>query len=277
MGEDMENETSAKKMQEEKLTLIDSLIIAMFTPKEYGKLLQLNKPRLVRYVMVVLLLVCLIQYAVPGLGSIAGLGGVKEIIRHEVPQFSLEDGTLSVEEKIERVDEVSGIYMVIDTTVEEFVREDVPKNMVQAVLVSESNMLVYNSMYGLGGMVENQRFEELKDVTISNETIADMSGIIYAGLFSFFLVLYFASIAEYLITALLYAVFMFVLVKGAMQELSFAFVYKVTIFAQTIGAIIEAVTYCLGAELLYMAGGFFAVFVTVILMNKAILQFKVCQ
>lgn len=270
----MEKQASEKKSGEEKFTLIDSLITAMFVPKEYHKLLKLSSGKVVRYIAVLLFLVCLIQYAIPTLGSIAGLGGVEGILLNEIPEFSLEDGKFYLEEKLEKADEVSGVYFVIDTTVDAYTREDVPKNMIQAVMVSESNMLVYNSVYGLGGMVETQSFENLKGYSISNQTVADMSGVIYICLFFLFILLWFAAIVEYLVSAAFYALFMFILVKAFMQDLRFETVYKVTVFAQTIGAIVEAITYCLGIELLYMAGGFFNVFVTVVLMNKVILQFK---
>lgn len=270
----MEYKASEKKSGEEKFTLIDSIITAMIAPKEYNKLLKLPTGKVVKYVVVLLLLVCLIQYAIPTLGSIAGLGGMEGILMNETPAFSFEDGKFYLEEKIETTDEVSGIYLVIDTSVDEYTRDDVPANMIQAVMVSESNMLVYNSMYGLGAMVESQSFEEWKDISFSNQSIADMSGMIYLCLFFVFVLLWFATIVEYLITALVYSLFMYILVRTIMQHVDFGTVYKVTVFAQTIGVIVEAITYSIGIELLYATGIFFNVVTTVILANIAVLQLK---
>lgn len=270
----MEYKASEKKSGEEKFTLIDSIITAMIAPKEYNKLLKLPTGKVVKYVVVLLLLVCLIQYAIPTLGSIAGLGGMEGILMNETPAFSFEDGKFYLEEKIETTDEVSGIYLVIDTSVDEYTRDDVPANMIQAVMVSESNMLVYNSVYGLGAMVESQSFEEWKDISFSNQSIADMSGMIYLCLFFVFVLLWFATIVEYLITALVYSLFMYILVRTIMQHVDFGTVYKVTVFAQTIGVIVEAITYSIGIELLYATGIFFNVVTTVILANIAVLQLK---
>lgn len=271
----MGNETISNK--ENNLSLIDSMITAMFLPKEYGKLLKLSNKKIVRYIAVVVLLVCIIQYAVLGLGSIAGLGGMKGIIMDEIPQFSLQDGKFYLEEKIEKRDEVSGIYFLVDTSEKKFTRDDIPQGMLQAVLVSEGNMLVYNSIGGLGGMVENQSFDEFKDIVINNETIAGMSGFIYIALFFFFLLLYFAAIVDYLFYALVYAGFTYFIFKPIMVDLKFGDVYKITLFAQTIGKIVVAITYCLGIELLYMAGSIFSVMSTIILMNKAIHQFHITK
>lgn len=265
-------EMSSEK--QEKLSLIDCIITAMFSPKEYSRLLKLSTGKVVRYVVVVVLLVALIQYAIPGLGAIAGLGGIEGIAMNEMPQFSLKDGKFYLDEKIEKTDEASGIYFLIDTSEKEFTREDVPANMLQVVMISESNMLVYNSIPGLGGLVESENFDVYKDYEITNKTIADMSGFIYIGLFAFFLVLYATSIIEYLLSALMYTVFLFLVVKMLMVELTFGETYKITLFAQTIGFIIEAVTACLGIELLYLAGGFFNIIVTIMLMNRAVLQLQ---
>lgn len=270
-------EKKVETNNDKSFSLIDSMITAMFLPKEYGKLLKVSNKKIVRYVAVVVLLVCIIQYAILGLGSIAGLGGIKGIVMNEIPEFSLQDGKFYFEEKLEKKDEVSGVYLLIDTSQKEFTRDDVPQNMLQAVLVSESNMVVYNGISGLGGMVETQSFDIYKDIVINNQSVADMSGLIYLALFFFFVLLYFAAIVEYLFYALLYAGFTYFVVKTIMIDLEFGDVYKITLFAQTIGQIVEAVTYCLGIELLYMAGSIFAVMTTVVLMNRAIQEFHVTR
>lgn len=246
----------------------------MFIPKDYGKLLKLRVGKTVLYVVVITLFVALIQYAIPGLGAIAGLGGMKEIIMNEIPEFSLQDGKFYFEEKIEQKDEVAGIYMILDTSVEEFERKDIPKNITQAVMVSENNMMVYNSVYGVGGMLDIQNFSDFKDVSISNKTVADKSGVIYVGLFFMFVVMYVTSVIEYLMTALLFTLFTYMFVKLVMHKLSFGIVYKVAIFAKTIGIIVESVTVCLGMELLYLAGGFFNIIVTAMIINKVIVKYR---
>lgn len=270
----MENETMSNNEQKEKLTWIDCMVTAMFSPKEYGKLIRLSGGKIAKYVAVLLLLVCTIQYAIPTLGSIAGLGGMKDIILYEIPQFSLKDGVFYLEEKIEIIDEATGASVIVDTTVDVFTKEDVPANMIQAVLVSKSNMLVYNSVYGME-TTDESKFEDMKDVEISNETVSELSGAIYFLLVCVFVFFYFAAVMEYLIIALVYGGFLYMMVKLIMPELRFGKVYKAGLFAQTIGVLVEAVTYCLGIELLYMAGAIFNVFITVVLMNKAVLQFKI--
>ncbi len=267
----MENENISKSKKEEKCTLIDCMIIAMFSAKEYPKLLKLSKRKVVWYIVIVSLLIGVVQYAIPVLGSLAGLGGVEGIFTHEVPEFSLQDGELYVEERIENADEVTGVYLLIDTTVDTFTKKDVPGNMMQAVLISKSNILVYSSVYGMGAMVEEEKFESLKDVVFSNQTVIDYSAAIYISLLFAFIGMWIFVALEYLLTALFYAGFMYLLLKGIMPELTFATVYKVFLFAQTIGAIAVAISYCLGSSMLFMAAGFFRVIVTLAMSNKVLL------
>ncbi len=272
---DMKRERSTERHS--RMTTIESMMVAMFRPKEYGDLLKKKTNQVVGYIIAVILLVCLIQYAVPATGAIAGLGGMKDIIMYEVPEFSLDKGKFYLEEKIERIDEVSGVCLIVDTTVDEFTKSDVPENMMQAVLVSENNMLVYNSMYGMGGVAETQSFAAFKDLTISNKTVADMSGFIYFMLICLFLMLCFATMAEYLIYALFYALCMFILVKGSQLDLTFGKVYKVTLFAQTLGALLKAVAYAISSSLFLLVAGFLSLCITVVIMNKVILQYKLCE
>ncbi len=270
----MKEDMNENKNREDKCTLIDCAISAMFVPKDYGKLLKVSTGKVILYVLVITFFVTLIQYAIPGLGSIAGLGGMKKIIMNELPEFSFEDGQFFYEEKIEQKDEVSGIYMILDTSVEEFKKSDIPKNMSQAVMVSKSNMLVYNSLYGVGGMIDIQNFSDFKGVSISNKTVAEHSGIIYFGLLLLFIVMYIVSIIEYLMTAFLFTLFTYMFVKLLTKNLTFGMMYKVAIFAKTIGIIVESVTICLGIELFYLAGALFNVVVTTMIINKVIVKYR---
>ena len=260
-----------KNEASEKCTLIDCMMIAMFSAKEYPRLLKLSKRRIAWFVIIVALLLSVVQYAIPVVGSIAGLGGVEGIFTHEVPQFSLKDGELYVDERIENKDEVSGVYLLIDTTVDSFTKQDVPANISQAVLISKSNILAYNAVYGMGAMVEQEKFENLKGVVFSNQTVIDYSAAIYMSLLFAFVGIWIAVALEYLLTALFYAGFMYLLLKSLMPDTTFATIYKVFLFAQTIGAIAVAISYCLGNSTLFMAAGFFRVIVTLALSNKVLL------
>lgn len=267
----MNSENQQNTRQNEKVGMADCFVISMFSPKEYGKLIKLGTGRVVFYLLILTLLVSVIQYVIPVLSAVAAIGGMKEIIMNDMPEFSLENGKFSFSEKIEQSDEQSGIYIIVNTDVKEYTKEDIPAHTIEAIMVSESNILVYNSVVGLGGMTEETRFSDFKELTMDNEKLADMSGLIYAGMVFIFVFIWLFVLVKYLFVSLFYSVVILFLIRGMMTDASFGKTYKVALFARSIGAVVMAVTYFINNSLFIMAGSIFDIFITVAIMNRALI------
>ncbi|MGN0153647.1 MAG: DUF1189 domain-containing protein [Lachnospiraceae bacterium] len=272
----MENMNSEGNTQQktESMSIADRFITAMFLPKEYGRLMKLTMGKIVSYLFLLILLVSVIQYGIPTLGAIAGMGGIRNIILNEIPDFSLKDGKFSFGEKIEQQDDDMGVYILVDTSKKKFTKEDVPEEMAEAVLVSQSNILLYNNVSGIGGILQEDTFDNYKALTLSNEILADGAFWIYVILGVIFVGIYFFMFAKYLFAALFYAAIMYLLAKTMMMDLTFGKVYLIALFAQSLGGIVQAVTYCIGSPVLMLTGSAFNMLVTVILMNKALITMK---
>lgn len=262
------------KNKTEKMSMADRFMTAMFLPKEYSKLMRLSIGKLVQFLTVLILLIAVIRYAIPVLGAIASMGGVRNIILKEVPEFSLDNGIFTLSEKLEKSDEINGIYMIVDTSVEQYTKKDVPGNVIEAVMVSKTNMLFYNQVAGLGGIVEENKFEDLKGITINNETMAKQSPLIYICLFFLFVMMLCFEIVKYLVAGLFYAIVMYLLARTMMVEITFGKVYQITMYAQSVGAIVNAVMYCINIPILILAGSSFAMLITVMLINRVLIQLK---
>lgn len=271
------NKSNEQKEKQERMKMSDRFITAMFLPKEYDKLLKLKMGKMISYFLVLVLLVSIIQYAIPTLGAVAGMGGIKNIILNEIPDFSLKDGRFSYDEKVEKLDEEAGIYFMVDTSVDKFTREDVPDDVIEAIMVSNSNMLVYNKISGLGGITQEETFDHYKDFTITNQTVADASLAIYLTMLFIFIMLYVMLAVEYLFSGLFYALVMYLLTKTMLMEMNFGTVYKIALFAKSTGAIVMAITYCINNNLFILAGSSFNMLLTIIIMNKVLLQMKLKQ
>lgn len=266
-----ENQTAEKA---EEMSLTDRFITAMFLPKEYGKLLQLSGGKLVQFLLLLILLVGVIRYAVPVLGAIAGMGGVKNIIQNKIPYFSLENGTFTLDEEFEWLDESGGIYILVDTSVDEFTREDIPENMIETILVSHTNVLFMNQIPGLGGIIQENKWNEMTGVSLNNDILAENSTMICVILLPFFFLLYVLELIKYVVAGLFYAIVMLLLARTMMIDISFADIYKSALYAQAIGAIVSAVTYCINVPILILTGSSFAMLITVMIMNKAFIHMK---
>lgn len=256
----------------ENMSLTDRFITAMFLPKEYAKLLRLPNGKLVQFLVFLILLSAVIRYAIPTFGTIAGMGGVKSILENKIPQFSLENGVFVLDEKFDWVDESGGIYVVIDTDIDEFTREDVPENMIEAIMVSHTNILFYNQVPGLGGIIQETKWKDMAEITFNNQILLESRMMIYAALFSVLVLLYIVEIMKYLVSGLLYAAIMLLLARTMMMDISFSDIYKTAIYAQSIGEIVNAVMICINVPLLVLAGSSFAMLITVIIMNKVFIH-----
>ncbi|MDE5864253.1 MAG: DUF1189 domain-containing protein [Lachnospiraceae bacterium] len=272
----MENTTqeSDQRIQEKEMNMTDRFITAMFLPKEYEKLLRLSAGKLVGFVALLILLVTVIRYAVPTLGAIAGMGGVKNIIMNEVPDFKLENGVFTLGERLERTDEINGIYMVVDTSVDKYTSEDVPPNMIEAIMVSKSNMLVYNQVAGVSEMLQDSPFSDFQGITLSNKIVAGQSHVIYFCLGIILVMMYFVEVIKYIGAGLFYAILMNLMVRAMMVETTFGEVYRMSLYAQAVGVIVNAVMCCINIPILVLAGGSFSMLITIMIMNRAFMQIK---
>ena len=265
---DYTNPENNNQDEQQKMSMADRFITAMFTPREYGKLLQLRSGSVIGFLALVIFLISFIQYAIPTLGAVAGMGGIRNMIENQIPQFSLKNGVFTLDEKIEQQDNSMGVYILVDTSKKKFTKDDIPANVVEAIMVSKSNVLLYNEVTGIGKLVQEEKFSDYKDLTISNATLADASAMFYVMMVIVYLFVYLFVLAKYLFTAVFYAM---------MMDLTFGKVYKIALFAQAFGSIVMAVTYCIGSVMLVLTGSAFNMLVTVILMNKAIMTMKVEQ
>lgn len=263
----MENGNEQEKNSS--MSMADRFITAMFLPKEYGKLMKDSIGKLILYLTLLVLLVSVIRYGIPPLGSIAGMGGLKNVIMNVLPDFSLEDGEFYMSEKVDQSDAVSGVYVIIDTAVDAFSKEDIPEGALEAILVGRTNALFYNQVTAIGGQTQLIEFKDYKDAKINNKTVANVRGWFYVFFAGMFVFLYVFEYGKYLFVALFFATTLFVLLKMLMVECDFGKLYKTALYAQSIGIVVNAVTCCIGSPVLMSAGYVFYMLLTVLIMNRA--------
>ena len=269
MQETSNRTAGSSKINPDNMSIADRFVTAMFLPGEYPVLLRLKIGKIVSFLGVLILLLSLIQYVIPILAAVAGHGGIRNYILNDLPQFSLENGSFTVDEKMERKDESVGVYILVDTTVESFTKDDIDTDMAEVMLVSKTNMLMYNNVTGIGGVVQEQKFSEFGNTVINNESIAKLVPVIYVCMVIVFLMLYAITLVRYLGSALIYAFIMYMISRIMTSKVNFGAMYKIALFAQTIGAIVSAVANFIGTPVFVMAGSTFAMIVTVLIMNRA--------
>jgi hypothetical protein len=256
--------------EENNMKLTERFLTAMFSPKDYKKLLHLPMKKMVSYFLCLFLLITLIWSVIPKVGAIAGMGGFRNIVMNRIPDFEIKDGTFTLSEKVEINDEDSGIYILMDTEQDSFSADDVKESedIMESILVSRTNMIISTNVTGMSNAAQEYKFSEFGNMHINNETLAGLTPLYYMALIVSFIFSYIGHGLKYLVSALFYAVFIYFMVKAMMLEPEFGEVYKVALYAKTVGSLVEAVTYCIGGSLVIMAGSTFHLFMTLMIMNR---------
>lgn len=270
----MEQTTKNNAKTDNKITLADRFAISMFSAKEYPKILQEKTGKIIGFLFILVLLLSLIRYGVPALGSIAGMGGIKQMILREVPDFSISNGEFTLDDRYEKKDEMNGIYLVADTDVESFSKDDVPKGMVEAIMISKTNIIVYNEFTTLTGNVDETKFSDFGPVTLNNEILAKHTELIYISLAWIFVMLYAFEFVKYLLGGLIYTAFILLYAVVMAKQVKFGKAYKAALYAHTVGSLVYAITLCIGNSVFIFAGSIFEIFVTFIILRKVLMPIK---
>lgn len=267
-----QEEQNSETGENKNMKLSERFMTAMFSPREYSStLLKLPTKKMIGYFLCLMLLLTVIQSVIPTVGAIAGMGGFRRIITENIPEFEFKNGSFSMEERIEIDDEQSGVYILIDTDVDKFTKEDIAEKsgVLETILVSRTNMLVSNTVAGMGTMHQEYKFSDFGELMMTKETLTDMVPLYYVILFFLFLAAYLIMGMKYMLSALCYAVFIyFFIIKMLTLDHEFGEVYLAAMYAKTMGSIVEAATYCIGSPLLMMAGSIFHVFITMMILNR---------
>ena len=251
----------------EKLGMIDQGIIAMFQPKEYKRLREQKIGRTAGYILSLLILVTVIRYVIPMSAQIAGLGGISNIIQNRMPQFSLQNGILTVDGRYENAEPEYGRYILVDTEKERFDKSDIEVDYLQVVLVSATNVIMKNMI-----LTEEYKWNDIIRTDLDNAKLGRYAYVFYLMFILFFIFLFLLTAAGYFFLSLLFAWIANTLSKVMLLPLSFGQIYKMALYAQSIGALVTAVAYCLESPLMIMASGIFSMIVTFNILNKALLQ-----
>lgn len=258
----------------QKIGMAERFMIAMFSPKEYKKILAQGGRKLIPYLLLLLLLVSAIQNIIPTAAALAARGGIRNIILNEIPDFSLKDGIFRLAETYEKDDSDMGVWIRVDTSKKKYTEKDIPEGYVEVLLVSKTNMVFYNEVSGLGGVAQELRFKDYKDWNIDNAALAQQTPVFYGILVFTMVLLYIGNLVKYCVMAVFYTLVLYLLAKVIMPDATFGGIYRVALYAQSTGAVVSAVTYCLGIPILVLAGSSFGMLITVMIMNRALMAEK---
>lgn len=167
--------------ERERLGFFDQVIYSV-QPSKYKELIQQTGKQVLSFVIILSLCLSIMQFVIPMAGWFISFGGLDNLFTEVLPSIELQNGRLSVEDKIE-IGADSSTHILIDTERVSMQAEDLDTDTyISEILVAEENVLIYTT--GMDAM--EIRFADLGNVSLDNGGLTALKPFIYMVLaFSF--------------------------------------------------------------------------------------------
>lgn len=243
----------------EKISFTEQIRIALSKPLWYKSLFQQSLGKHICYFLVLIVLITVIQFGIPMAAYLQSIGGLKNLLLEGIPDFQLEHGELQVETPIEL--ERSGVRLVIDTSVDAYTQEDAiaeAEEMDAAVSVPVVYMLSRTNV--VCNMTDIPfDWAEMDMVTLNNQELYNMAP---AFLVFYSITVFIGNVAIYMLSALFFALFGWVMNKTLGLNLKFGQIYVIALYAKSIQILLESILQVAGFAILYYIGSIIGIFIT---------------
>jgi len=156
--------------------MIRDFQIALFRLRDYGKLLRRSLGRFIAFCLMLSMFTWLAIYVIPVGSAWFRVGGVRHFLDEHIPDFTLENGKLSMPKGLHL--EGADYYIDINTSPENKINLDAQETrtlmaLKRVVLLGDANQLIMQSEgTGIGSRYQQIRFNEIsgylnKDVLLS--------------------------------------------------------------------------------------------------------------
>ncbi len=177
--------------------MIRDFQIALFRLRDYGKLLRRGLGRFIAFCLMLSMFTWLAIYVIPIGAAWLRVGGVRHFLDEHIPDFTLENGKLSMPKGIHI--EGADYYIDINTSPENHINLEAQETrtlmaLKSVVLLGDADQLIMQSEgTGIGSRYQQIRFNEIsgylnKDVLLSLTRYLYLA-MVLAGIFLFFVTL----------------------------------------------------------------------------------------
>ena len=222
--------------KEQSLGFFDQVIYSV-QPKRYKELIAQKGKKVISFVVVLSLCLAIMQNLIPTAGWFLSFGGLDNLFTEVLPAIELQNGKLSVEDKIE-IGEDSSTYILIDTERVTMQESDLETDKyLSEILVAEENVIIYTS--GMSAL--EMRFSDFGNVTLDNEGLKTLKPFIYMIIAMTFL----AQIATGAFDLVMWGAMMAICCWGPFrlrgtEKIPFRKIMILAIYAQTAGKLATA-------------------------------------
>lgn len=220
-------------MNKTRLSFFQQIYYAVTKPMKYYRLTKTSGGRLTGFVFLfVLITSCFL--ILPVLYYCVGPNGITNYLEHKVPDFELKNGSLYVADRVEEKDGMN--YVLIDTSVDKFSSEEVNTGYMSAILISKSNMIIYQ--YGTTKTIE---FTNLGHLHIDNKVIHSLMPLVYLTIVLSVIFIYLFMVGMYFATALFYSVVGLIVAAVSRSDIRYGRIFKTAIYGKVTTSILSSI------------------------------------
>ncbi len=218
-----------------KLSWLEQLKIACLKPREYPRLLQIGKGRVVCFFIVISFLITFLGYGMNVIGFSVSVGGTKNFIMNRLPEFELKNGTLEMDGTLNF--ELGGFHIVADTSEDQVDTDEFSNAYGGEVFFAKKEAVIH-----LNAMQQTQyqiSFTNFKNAVVDNEAMLGLIPVVHLFIGIMFLINWIANILLYLLLCWFISLFVYMNQKARNEEISFGKVFRLSIYARVIFELIE--------------------------------------
>lgn len=243
--------------KKERFTMVDQIAVAVSAPGSYNKLTDLRLGRNIAYFIILIFLLAFMRMGISTIVYISNIGGFKNLILNTVPEFSVEDGVLTMADKIE-LNIGEDVIMYVDTSVEEISIDDLSDSEKVCMAFGQKNVIVALKSSTYSQEYLNVAISEMLYDGMNNQTLSELVPVIYITLG----IMFFCTMAGQMVSVLFMALIIFIVARvmaGKLgNKLSPGKVYLICMYSLSLPMLLmranEAVGYLLPSSFAYIIG-----------------------
>lgn len=202
--------------------------------RHYPQYLSLSTGKVVGYFFFLTFIVTLLAIVVPTIGQLVGIGGVRQYLQDNIPEFALKNGALTIEEAIEY--DTSDVVININPQVERYSKDDLNPNRSMELLAGK-----YSAVINMAGVVSEIDYKDYSFLSMDKQSVLDNSSMFYLSLILILAAAYLGQ-TIYIVSTVLLLALVGLLSNGMYQfSLSFGQLMKLAVYSTTILSTVEAV------------------------------------
>ncbi len=232
-GEDLKGSINRAQESVNETPLYMQLFMSFSSSNRYMQFLWMRWGKVIGYFFFMTFIAALLAVVVPIAGKLVGVGGIGTFINDRIPNFSYNNGVLEADSTMQY--DKDGVQFYLDTSVNSYKESDVDKELFTQILVSKSNMVIYQA-----GAVMKREFSELPEFTFTKQMLLDNVGVIYAMVVFAGFVRYVSLLFSTLFTMLMLTAIGYMLISLNKLQVKFLDMLKLSVYAVSIVTIIEA-------------------------------------